>query len=54
MLQVFLEKIIPEHKKPKKIDVKDGNEPSTKGSKSSKLASAKLLQETHDAEIAKL
>lgn len=30
MLRVFLERIIPEHKKPKKIDVKDSKEPSKK------------------------
>lgn len=31
MLRIFLEKIIPEHKKPKKIEVKDkGNSASTK------------------------
>lgn len=32
MLRIFLERIIPEHKKPKKIDVKDSSE--TKGKKS--------------------
>jgi molecular chaperone IbpA len=30
MLKVFLEKIIPEHKKPKKIEVKDSEEKATK------------------------
>jgi molecular chaperone IbpA len=30
MLKVFLEKIIPEHKKPKKIEVKDSEPKSTK------------------------
>lgn len=30
MLQVFLERIIPEHKKPKKIEVKDTSETKTK------------------------
>ena len=41
MLKVFLEKIIPEHKKPKKIEVKD-TEAETKSSKKSK---AQLLTE---------
>ena len=30
MLQVFLERIIPEHKKPKKIEVKDSSTPKQK------------------------
>lgn len=33
MLQIALEKIIPEHKKPKKIEVKDTNEKPVKGKK---------------------
>lgn len=33
MLQIALEKIIPEHKKPKKIEVKDTNEKPAKGKK---------------------
>lgn len=44
MLQVFLEKIIPEHKKPRKIEV---NEAPAKKTKSNKT----LLQETHDSMI---
>lgn len=39
MLKVFLERIIPEHKKPKKIEVKDSE------SKSSKKSDKKLLTE---------
>ena len=35
MLKIFLERIIPEHKKPKKIDVRDTSE-TTKSSKKSK------------------
>jgi hypothetical protein len=35
MLKIFLERIIPEHKKPKKIEVKD-SEVSTKPTKKSK------------------
>ena len=35
MLQVFLERIIPEHKKPKKIDVKDEVEVAAKPAKKS-------------------
>jgi hypothetical protein len=35
MLKIFLERIIPEHKKPKKIEVKDV-EGTTKTSKTSK------------------
>lgn len=35
MLKIFLERIIPEHKKPKKIDVRDTSE-TTKTSKKSK------------------
>ena len=35
MLKIFLERIIPEHKKPKKIDVRDTSE-TTKPSKKSK------------------
>lgn len=35
MLKIFLERIIPEHKKPKKIDVRDTSE-TTKASKKSK------------------
>jgi molecular chaperone IbpA len=33
MLKVFLEKIIPEHKKPKKIEVKDSEAKATKTSR---------------------
>lgn len=33
MLRIFLEKIIPEHKKPKKIEVKEKAEKSTKSDK---------------------
>lgn len=33
MLKVFLERIIPEHKKPKKIEVKDTSTGKTKKSK---------------------
>ena len=40
MLKVFLERIIPEHKKPKKIEVKDTSE-TTK----SRKAKAELLTE---------
>jgi molecular chaperone IbpA len=36
MLKIFLERIIPEHKKPKKIEVKDAEEGTTKTSKTSK------------------
>ena len=32
MLRIFLERIIPEHKKPKKIEVKDGEKPSKRKS----------------------
>lgn len=42
MLKVFLERIIPEHKKPRKVEVKDSETKSTKTSKSSK---AQLLTE---------
>lgn len=38
MLKVFLEKIIPEHKKPKRIEVKDGSQKPTK----------QLLNETNE------
>ena len=33
MLKVFLERIIPEHKKPKKVEVKDSSESKTRKSK---------------------
>lgn len=33
MLRVFLERIIPEHKKPKKVEVKDSSESKTKKAK---------------------
>lgn len=42
MLKVFLERIIPEHKKPKKIEVKDT---STTEAKPKKAAKAQLLTE---------
>ena len=42
MLKIFLERIIPEHKKPKKIEVKDANEDVVK----SKKATKQLLTET--------
>jgi molecular chaperone IbpA len=45
MLQVFLEKIIPEHKKPRKIEV---GEPTTTKKIGKGRASKELLQETHD------
>jgi molecular chaperone IbpA len=41
MLKIFLERIIPEHKKPKKIDVKDTSETSKPSKKSKEL----LLEE---------
>jgi molecular chaperone IbpA len=41
MLKIFLERIIPEHKKPKKIDVKDTSETG----KSSKKSKELLLEE---------
>lgn len=40
MLKVFLERIIPEHKKPKKIEIKE--------SKESKKSSSKLLEATNE------
>lgn len=43
MLKIFLERIIPEHKKPKKIEVKDVSETDTK---SSKKAKQELLTES--------
>jgi molecular chaperone IbpA len=41
MLKIFLERIIPEHKKPKKIEVKDASETST-----TKKTSKQLLTES--------
>jgi molecular chaperone IbpA len=48
MLKIFLERIIPEHKKPKKIEVKDVEEGTTKTSKTSKK---QLLTEDSESRV---
>jgi len=48
MLKIFLERIIPEHKKPKKIEVKDVEEGTTKTSKASKK---QLLTEDPESRV---
>ena len=48
MLKIFLERIIPEHKKPKKIEVKDVEEGTTKTSKTSKK---QLLTEDPESRV---
>ena len=48
MLKIFLERIIPEHKKPKKIEVKDVEEGATKISKTSKK---QLLTEDPESRV---
>jgi molecular chaperone IbpA len=45
MLKIVLERIIPEHKKPKKIEVKDANEPTSSNGKKSKKEL--LLEDTN-------
>jgi len=49
MLQIALERIIPEHKKPKKIEVAD--EPSTVSEFASKNKKQLLLEEENDSEV---
>jgi molecular chaperone IbpA len=45
MLKIVLERIIPEHKKSKKIEVKDANEPTSSNGKKSKKEL--LLEDTN-------
>jgi hypothetical protein len=45
MLRVFLERIIPEHKKPKKIEVNDTSEVKVKKQKTKPMGEL-LLEET--------